>query len=80
MRDVKGSLGGIVDCVGPRSGPKEGARGPRGNVASDLEFDWPAMLFEVCKLLSHISKRTVISSCRPFPPCKEQLMAVSFWT
>lgn len=79
VRDVKRPLGGIVDCVGPRSSPKEGTRGPRGDVASDWEFDWPAMLFEIGKLLSHISKRTVMRSGQPFPPWKEQLLAVGFW-
>lgn len=55
VRDVKGPAGGTVDLVGSRPGAKEVSCGPRGDLASDRELDWPAVLVEVGKLLSHLS-------------------------
>lgn len=56
--DLKRSVGGILDRVGPRTGPKEGTCSPRGDVALDWEFDWPAMLVKIGKLLSVIYQQT----------------------
>lgn len=51
--EVKCPVWGIVDFVGPRSGAKQGPRGPDGDFTSDLKLDGSATLIEVGKLLSN---------------------------